>query len=441
MKMPQRPPAAEPSPSRRQVIAALAAVSTGFAASTATARKDEQEPQLWTASPGSFDGSTPTVVDGTLFVGSLDGSVYAYDAENGEKRWQYETDDAIEASPTVKDGVVYIGSTDGRVYALDAEDGSQNWAYDVGTGMESTPAVFDERVYFGTSRERVYALDPADGSELWTKELLSDEGRGVNAVRWPPVVTPDGLFVATNNSTFALTHDGEKLWDTWRPGMGGSAPVVRDGTFYITRRVHASGFHGLDTATGELEWEYRLPGSNRVGSPTVTERQLTAPVGPAVHALSTEEEAVHWEFRRDESFVDSTAVADDVVYVGNENGSVYGIDASDGTQVWRAELDEPVSSAPTVVDETLYITTTNGLHAVDTTVSDELDSAEETPENGNGDGEHNQSSGEQTADEEPDETTSNDGADDSGHGFGVPTVAAAGSVSTYLWARRREKQE
>jgi outer membrane protein assembly factor BamB len=57
---------------------------------------------------------------GRVYVGSRDRSLYAVDAETGEKVWQFTADGPIDdSSPAVVGGLVYVGSLDHRVYALD----------------------------------------------------------------------------------------------------------------------------------------------------------------------------------------------------------------------------------------------------------------------------------------------------------------------------------
>jgi hypothetical protein len=62
------------------------------------------------------------VADGTVFVGSNDGYLYAVDADSGAQRWRAETGGSIFSSPTVADGTVYVGSCDGNLYAIHASD-------------------------------------------------------------------------------------------------------------------------------------------------------------------------------------------------------------------------------------------------------------------------------------------------------------------------------
>ena len=50
----------------------------------------------------------------------MDNYLYAEDAESGGLLWHYETGDWVISSPAVVDGVVYVGSVDNYLYALDA---------------------------------------------------------------------------------------------------------------------------------------------------------------------------------------------------------------------------------------------------------------------------------------------------------------------------------
>jgi len=74
----------------------------------------------WTFETGDVVRSSPTVVDGTVFVGSHDDNLYAIDAETGEEEWAFETGDEVESSPMVVDGTVFVGSRDGNLYAVNA---------------------------------------------------------------------------------------------------------------------------------------------------------------------------------------------------------------------------------------------------------------------------------------------------------------------------------
>ena len=93
------------------------------------------------------------------------------------KQWAFKTNGAIAASPTIVKGTVYIGSWDGFEYALDAVTGSVKWKTYLGTttgrcdppkiGITSSAAVLDDVVYVGGGDSYWYALDAYTGKVQW----------------------------------------------------------------------------------------------------------------------------------------------------------------------------------------------------------------------------------------------------------------------------------
>jgi outer membrane protein assembly factor BamB len=108
--------------------------------------------------------STPTVVNGVLFIGSPDHNLYALNATTGKILWKYETGGVISfPSPAVANGVVYIGSDDKSLHAVDAATGKGLWKYQTGDTIRSSPAVYNGVVYIGSYDDTLYALDAVTG--------------------------------------------------------------------------------------------------------------------------------------------------------------------------------------------------------------------------------------------------------------------------------------
>lgn len=63
--------------------------------------------------------STPVVSsNGLMILGGEDGIVYAANSKTGAVLWQYKTGGPIHSSPAVVDDTIYIGSEDGTIYAF-----------------------------------------------------------------------------------------------------------------------------------------------------------------------------------------------------------------------------------------------------------------------------------------------------------------------------------
>ena len=122
---------------------------------------------LWNYTTGNEVYSSPAVVDGVVYIGSLDDNIYALNATNGAKLWDYPTGAPVWSSPAVVNGIVYIGSFDDNIYALNATTGSKIWNYTTGSNVYSSPAVVNGVVYIGSDDGNVYALNATNGAQLW----------------------------------------------------------------------------------------------------------------------------------------------------------------------------------------------------------------------------------------------------------------------------------
>ncbi len=74
---------------------------------------------IWSFETEDKDGgSSPTVVDGKVLVGSSESRLYCVNESDGEEQWNLTTGGIIVASPTVANGIVYITCEDRTLYAI-----------------------------------------------------------------------------------------------------------------------------------------------------------------------------------------------------------------------------------------------------------------------------------------------------------------------------------
>ena len=104
---------------------------------------------------------------GKLYYGATNGKVYALDAADGYKEWDFDTGDKIWSTPAIDGDTLYIGSFDKKLYALNTNDGSKKWEFEAEGAIGSTPVIYDNTVYFGSFDRYLYAVDTTDGSLKW----------------------------------------------------------------------------------------------------------------------------------------------------------------------------------------------------------------------------------------------------------------------------------
>jgi outer membrane protein assembly factor BamB len=140
---------------------------------------------LWTGAGATQGGlsSSPAVTNGVVYVGSLNGKLYAFSAAgttgcSGTPKackplWTGATGSEIDSSPAAAYGVVYVGSNDGKLYAFSAAgttgcSGTPTTCKPLWTGatsstaaIGSSPAVANGVVYVGSDDNKLYAFSAA----------------------------------------------------------------------------------------------------------------------------------------------------------------------------------------------------------------------------------------------------------------------------------------
>jgi outer membrane protein assembly factor BamB len=128
--------------------------------------------------------------DGTFYVGSWDGFVYA--VLDGQLLWNAPLDGQIYAACAVgADGGLLAATRAGKVVAL-APSGERIWSRKFSDGVYGTPAIAEGGVCFvGCNDNGVYALDMEDGHIVWKERVGRD-------VRSSVALTDDGtVYVAS----------------------------------------------------------------------------------------------------------------------------------------------------------------------------------------------------------------------------------------------------
>ena len=346
--------------------------NTGAAGSAGSALRGTVQ---WVFPTAGAVHSSPAVVDGTVYVGSRDGRLYALDAATGAKRWEYRTGSWVESSPAVVDGSVYFGSQDGMLRALDAATGALRWEFDAGFGVDSSPAVAGGLVYVGADRS-LFAVDAASGERRWSRELgeivgppvvangivyvgslhAFDARRGWQRLRFrtyrrvaSSVAVAGATVYAVNTSGIAIAIDGRARNTPLEHGMK-----------VYTIQLYAMGLWPRPKAQSGSLWALRLGGGGARTSPVVTPGTMYVAGEQGLVAVDLAARELRWTFPAGDAFRSSPALAGDTLYLGNDDGAVYAVDAVSGRERWRLPTGGRVTGSPAVVNGVLYVGSHDG---------------------------------------------------------------------------------
>jgi len=324
----------------------------------------------WNFTTNGAVTSSPSIVEGRVYVGSQDKNIYCLDARSGSLIWKFNTSDRIESSPAVVDGKVYVGPDDGNVYCLDAYNGSLIWEKYAGgyipanfasaVILRSSPTVVGGRVYVGSLDTNVYCLDADNGNVDWTYKT---EGYITSS---PAVVDGAVYIISQEPDSGALykldANNGSLIWKKTLPYqmtfMGGTdihaSPTVGDGMVFASSNTQE--YYGINAATGNIEWTYRDETALEfiICSTIYKDGMLFLIDKFSIVCVNAKNGRPIWATYLGEELYVSPSYADDKLYVVTDMRSIYALNATNGEKLGYFGTSSNSWSAPTIYEGRLY---------------------------------------------------------------------------------------
>jgi alcohol dehydrogenase (cytochrome c) len=239
---------------------------------------------------GSFETS-PTVVDGVMYVTTPYNTAMAVDARTGQQIWRYEHKPSITApiyccgpnnrGVAISGNSVFMGTLDARLVALDSKTGAVKWDVEVadpeaGYSLTIAPLIVDNFVIIGSSgaeygiRGFVKAYNKDDGKLAWTFYTLPDKGWEGNFSEKTGEGEDLKRDIAAEKAAMAQYGDawkrgGGSVWMTpaYDPAshniffaVGNPSPDL-DGTVRPGDNLYTESIVAVDARTGEYKWHYQ----------------------------------------------------------------------------------------------------------------------------------------------------------------------------------------
>jgi len=331
-------------------------LGTGYSKTTLA----EKLELVWTfkVPKGAFE-STAAIVGDVVYIGDLDGKVYALDLSTGKKKWEFKTESGFTASPAVKEGLVFIGDYDGTFYCLD-KDGNLKWKHETGAEINSSANFFKDNVLFGSQDATLYCLNMKTGKEVWNFQIEDQ-------IRCSPTVVEGRCFVAGCDARLHIIDlekgKGLTAVDIDGPTMATPA-VVGDSTYFGTEQGTA---FSINWKTAKKNWDVRIDerGDSIRSSPAITKvgkKQVMIFGARSKHVYCIDLEKGHklWEYKT-KSMVDSSpAIAGGRVFFGTDRGKLVALNTKDGSLAWETDLGGTIAASPAIAKSKLIISNDRG---------------------------------------------------------------------------------
>ncbi|MFT7305825.1 MAG: polyvinyl alcohol dehydrogenase (cytochrome) [Candidatus Azotimanducaceae bacterium] len=279
--------------------------------------------------------SQPSIGWSTIFVGSHDGTVYAFDLDSGCVKWSYrapaEVRTAIVVDPDTER--LYFGDVHGRVYGMNAKTGDLIWQVKVddhaNATVTGTPSLGGGQLFVPiSSLEVMSAADPtyACCTFIGAVAALDLENGEIN---WKTrtVVQEPKEFSKTSIGTQILGPSGAPVWNS--PAFDAKRNRIYFGSgenYSSPADENSDTIFAVDAATGERIWQRQFTQNDawNVGCVMGNEN-------------CPEENGPDYDFAASPIIVSAKGKAD-ILVVGQKSGDAFGLNIETGEILWNQRL-------------------------------------------------------------------------------------------------------
>lgn len=330
----------------------------------------------WTFKSGDDITASPVIdKDGTVYVGSEDGNLYAVKSD-GKVKWKYKTEEGISASPAIaSDGTIYV--TSGMTLYAVSSSGKRKWSYTIpaeqysSLWLNSPPAIGkDGTVYVGVSgffenggavvaKGRLLAIG-SNGKLKW--EYKGNGSKSTSSIDSTPAIAADGTiyvtdtyysrygdFVSLSGNIHAVTPTGKQKWMYEIGSYTDASPVIgADGTVYVGSEDDY--LYAFYKSSGLVKWKLKT-GGDIVGGAAIDKNGMIY-VGSRdgkLYAVEPKKGKVQWAFQAQDGIKSTPLVdASGVIYFGSDDSYVYALNSKDGALKWKASTGGAVDASPAI---------------------------------------------------------------------------------------------
>ncbi|WP_460539172.1 outer membrane protein assembly factor BamB family protein [Echinicola sediminis] len=370
-----------------------------------------------------FEGSdsNPIIVDSTLYIGSLDGALYAFDIHTGRPKWSTQTGEGlksgteiikvpaetdlnkqieialssiqkgkkeINATPVFDKETLYVGSGDFSFYAMDAKTGKTKWEYPTKGAIYKTAQVSESSVFVLSDDGLLHAVDKQTGMKKWDHETFP------NARESPPNTFPftsnamqpsreNGLLFVSNwvrgqpftTYFYAIQADSGKTgWKLSFDGWDVTEPVISEGIALLAFETrNASPFedyvklYAIDATAGNILWEFQHQKISGFKAVATSKDLAFLETDNTLYALDIKTGEIRWQFDLEPKvsglLYHKSFHIDGDVYVMNK-GQLYALDMITGKEKWSLKQGGKFSIVQ-ITAPNMYLMDNKSIQAID----------------------------------------------------------------------------
>ena len=280
--------------------------------------------------------SQPAIGYGAAYVGSDDGTVYAFDLETGCARWMFKASAEVRTAIVLVDGptpMVYFGDLTSKLYAVEALTGELTWSRRMddhpSATLTGTPAFHDGTLYVPVSSlEVVPAADPEYECCTFRGHLDAVDAKS-GEVKWQFWAIPEEPKRSEKDGKASYAPSGAPMWTS--PTIDAKRGVLYAGTgenYSSPADDNSDSIFAIDLASGRRVWHRQTISGDAWNVACMMEDNPNCP----------SERGPDFDHSSSPLLID-VGGGKQVLAVGHKNGMVYGLDPdAKGKVLWETKI-------------------------------------------------------------------------------------------------------
>jgi outer membrane protein assembly factor BamB len=325
-----------------------------------TSRIPRKPSLLWVKEVGP-SVSSPLFVDGTIYVSTITGRIFALNLSEKEIKWHLYVGSPIVSSPLIYNGILVAATYDSWIkdtsftgknflLGIDSNYGTQIWNYEISGGVSSSPCLVGNgmTIVVGSMNKFIYAIEGKSGNILWTFETWGE-------VWSSPSYNGNEIFIGSDDGfLYCLDLDGKLIWKTKLNGkIRSSSPCLSfdDESSSLFIGTYNGGMFCLNQSTGVIKW-YKQISKPVMSSPATTkDKVFFAASDKRIYCFHVEDGSRVWEFETEDKIWSSPTL----------DSHIYGVDINTGRQTWKFPTMNMLDSSAAIASNMMLIGSRDGL--------------------------------------------------------------------------------
>ena len=296
--------------------------------------------EYWHFTTGGAVPSCPLVDQGLVYFVSRDRKLYAVNILDGHLRWQFGFGkdlgeqnywDYFLSSPIIAGSTMYVGSGDGFIYAFEKRSGRLLWKYNDRARIRCQPVLTEDMILFGDMKGFVNAIHK-HGKLMWrfatdgVKNQFNEWGRDRTALFYSPSVNHgivtiggwDDMYYGIDLKT------GQGKWKRDYTGAWVLTTGMKDSIAYAGMGVTAF-VQAVNERTGESLWTFKTKGPVYSYFTFSGSTVFFTDLPGNIFGIDKNTGVQKWLFPIGRSSFCTPVIVNQLLYCGAEDGNMYAI--------------------------------------------------------------------------------------------------------------------